>query len=178
MTIHSEIRLAIPEDAMGIARLVANGGADAHYSPLHGVDEQYIEACRNKELSLDGIVKWYDRIAQQAPERHILIATNALRKVVGMHYSRIKDGERGSIIGCYVDPEYRGGGTTGTAQRLTDAALDWLGNRTIDVMIATYNEPSQRFHRRNGFVEPGARQMMGRVPTQLWYRRPQPGEWL
>lgn len=167
------VRLAEPCDAPDIARLVADGGADAHLNPSLGIDEKYIEQCRQDELSDKSVTKWREKILQNGPDRHVIVAVNALQSVVGMHYSRAHDAQNGSIIGIYVDKSYRSGGPDGTAQQLTDNALGWLGpDCTIDTMIATYNQRSQAFHRRNGFTIPGDMRMMGRIPTQLWYRPP------
>ena len=171
------IRCAELDDAPHIAQLVADGGSDAHLNPALGVDEAYIEQCRQDELSTVSIAKWREKIRRSDTDQHVIVALNGLRSIIGMHYSRVHDAEHGSIIGIYINRDYRNGGTDGAAQRLTDNALAWLGpHRTIDTMIATYNIPSQRFHHRNGFVIPGEMRTMGRIPTQLWFRPPQPGE--
>lgn len=171
MNANFEIRPAIPGDAADIARLIADGGADAHLNPALGVDEAYIESCRRNGLSDEQVRVWHNRIDEQLPEHHLTVAVNSLRHVVGTHYSRREGEQRGSILACYVDRDYRDGGMSGVAQQLTEGALAWVGgHRTIDVMIATYNTRSQRFHWRNGFTIAGEKRFMGRIPTQLWLR--------
>ena len=56
------IRCAELDDAPHIAQLVADGGSDAHLNPALGVDEAYIEQCRQDELSTVSIAKWREKI--------------------------------------------------------------------------------------------------------------------
>lgn len=165
------IRNAEVDDAKRIAQLIADGGADAHIRPDLGVDEEYILKMHQEEVSEQGIDKWRRRILDNDPNRHIIVATHGLHHVIGILHSRRLDEKRASLLGCYIDRDWRNGGARGAAQLLADKALLWFGkNTTTDVMIATYNERSQRFFHRNGFTVPGEQISMGVIPTQIWYR--------
>lgn len=166
------VRPARERHVRDIVQLIANGGADAHFNPDLGIDREYIEQCRQSDLSQENMAKWHERVAVQDSGQLINVALNGLGRVVGMHYSTMSGERRGSLRCVYVLNEYRGGGVGGVAQGLTNHALEWLGNdRDLDVMIATYNMPSRRFHERNGFTEPGDVIKMGKIPVQLWFRR-------
>lgn len=135
-------------------QLIANGGADAHFNPDLGIDREYIEQCRQSDLSQESMAKWHERVAVQDSGQLINVALNGLGRVVGHALFHNEWREARQFTRCvYVLSEYRGGGVGGVAQGLTDHALEWLGNdRDLDVMIATYNMPSRRFHERNGFT--------------------------
>ncbi len=95
-------------------------------------------------------------------------------KAIGMIDAQIyPETQHGAILSCYVDNDWRRGGEQGVAQAMANRALTWIYDLSADVLIATYNGPSQRFFYRNGFTIPSEYRMLGKVPAQLWLRPPQ-----
>lgn len=166
-----KVELPTHEDVLDIVEIVNQGWHDAHLNPEIGIDEAYLLESTQRESSPLGLKRWHDRVdaTVDSAEVFLRVARNETG-VLGMIDARIRDESQGAILSCYVKESWRSGGNRGVAQAMASHALAWMEDLPADVLIATYNERSLGFFRRNGFTVPSSTMMLGKIPTQLWLR--------
>ncbi len=147
------------DDAPSIATVQHDTWLTTYPNEELGITRAAIEErVRGFETS-ERIDKWRGFITD--PTQHITVA-KAGSKIVG--FSAAKKSTPASLItALYVLPAYHG---TGTAQKLMDASLAWLGDKqAISLEVASYNDRAVNFYRKYDFRPTGETGNSGDIPV-------------
>jgi ribosomal protein S18 acetylase RimI-like enzyme len=157
------VKSALAEHAEEIAKVQRETWLAAYPSEAAGITHAMIEERVKTYESLERIARWREIIASGELVSVALIGG----RVIGF-----SSGKRGDdvnhLAAIYVLPAYHG---TGTAQKLMDAALAWLGNdKDIVIEVVAYNDRAIRFYEKYGFVATGESGDHDLMPTILMRR--------
>lgn len=143
------VRLAVPEDGAGIARVHIEGW-QTHYRGL--IPDAYLDGLDRKVYA----DRWRDRISQ--PEHGVsaftFVASNPVDEVIGFAFgSREResgDPSLGEVAAIYVLPSHQGSGAGRQLMRAVAARLSDLGCRALLIWVLTENHSARRFYEAMG----------------------------
>ncbi|HEY4163582.1 MAG TPA: GNAT family N-acetyltransferase, partial [Dongiaceae bacterium] len=164
-----EIRPGCAEDFTDIESVVEAATRDAFHHP-DLTPEQVAE-----NAWIVSIAQRTCRAALDHPVRRIFVAIDAGRtsSLAGFVIIDAKDAALPEIDWLIVAPEFRGRKLPGgnVAQRLMQAALDWIGSdRPAQLGVIHYNARAIAFYRKFGFAEAGRRKDKLKIPRTLMIR--------
>ncbi len=159
---------ARPQDAEGIAAVQHDTWLATYPNEKLGITLAAIKERLSRDQPVERIAKWRNIIGNL--EEYVTVAKDG-PNIIG--FSCAKKGDTANhIAAIYILPQYHG---TGVAQKLMDAAMNWLGDeQDIIVEVASYNDRAIRFYQKYDFAPTGETGNSGVIPTMLM-RRNAPG---
>ena len=143
---------ATPEDAEGIAHVVATTWLSTYPNEEHRITEEDIKERVKSRQSPEEIKKTRQRIIEGKPNQKTFVARQG-ENVIGF-CGVIKEPEFNQLKAIYILPEYQG---QGAGQKLWAQVMDFFSDNKnkIIVQVATYNQQAIDFYKKLGFKETG-----------------------
>ncbi len=110
------------------------------------------------QLPWRSVEHWRERVAQQTPDRHRLVAVVDARVVgqLDLHIQQNPRRRHCAAIGMAVHDDYQGQGIGSALMTATiELADNWLGLRRIELSVYTDNAPAVHLYEKFGFVVEG-----------------------
>lgn len=146
-----EIREATLDDVESIRRMQAQSWRDTYRNDAIGVTEQWLAEETASWLTPEALEKSREHFRKilASPTDFYRVALRGSEVVGLLHLATHDDGSK-YLWGLYTAKETHG---TGLAQQLMALADEWIGDKAVDLGVASYNERAKAFYRKNGFHE-------------------------
>ncbi len=105
-----------------------------------------------RETATETVDEWYgeDRLREDVEASDVRVLVAVAEAVIGFSHG-IVDGDVGTVLRLYVDPDYR---REGVGSHLLEAACRDMAERGVErvqAMTLAANDPGNEFYRANGF---------------------------
>ena len=157
-----------PSDARAVAEFQASAWRETYSRP--GDVARNIKVVQDAEAFL---------AAHRLNRRRLII--ERIRRGSDTEYMRIakvgavaallygtKEAEGQELQALYVHRDFHG---KGLAQEITEGYIDWCDDRPIDVGVDMQNKKAQRFYKKMGFEDTGAKRPFNSYITEMVMRR-------
>lgn len=159
------IRPAAVDDTVEIRRMHAESWLATYPSPENGVTYQWVKDYTDTWLTPEALreSEGYVQRAIEDKAGFYRLAEQDSRIVGFVHAVTNDDGSK-ELKAIYTHPDTFG---TGLAQMLMDQAIDWIGDTTTTLNVASYNTRAIKFYGKYGFVAlPGmGEKYRDKIPT-------------
>ncbi len=166
-----EIRPATIDDVEAIRRMQAQSWRDTYRNDDFGVTEQWLREETESWLTPEKLEQSREHLgACFANPAHFYRMALRSGEVVGLLHLDTKPDDSAHLWGLYTDKKTHG---TGLAQQLWSLASDWIGDKTCDLEVVSYNERAKAFYRKCGFEDDPEPQELfkGKIPTIKMVRK-------
>ena len=145
------IRKATIRDIERVRKMQAQSWRDTYENKELGVAKDWLRAETDLWLTPNEIKKSEEfmRPFLEDEKNNFYRVAEVKNEIVGMIHANHQD-EKWRLWGIYISSKYHG---SGLAQELLDLANEWLGDNTVELEVASYNDRAKAFYRKNGFYE-------------------------